>query len=453
MNERISRSILGLALALCPLAAGAQDLLIKNATVLTVTRGALPKGDILILGGIIREIGEGLAAPKGVRVVDAAGRFAVPGLFDSHTHIALTDINEMGDAVTPEVSVADALNAEDIRIFDCLTGGVTTVHTMHGSGNPIGGRNVTLKLKWGRTAEDLVVPEALPTIKFAQGENIKQSYYNPPTPRYPKSRMGVAAIVRREMLKARAYMEEWDRFNAAQRGGEIAGRRLPPRKDLRLEALADILRGKTLVRCHTYKADETLEMISLSRELGFRIACLDHASEAYKIAGELAAAGIGISVFTDSWSYKLRDGRGHRPQRGGLREEGRPRLPQLGRRTPDAIHVQRGGQDDEVRRPVGRRGPEAHHHQSCPPARGGQDLGQPGGRQARRRRHFQPASAGLLHALRDDDHPGAGLFRPRSGLPRSAGEGEQGAREGEGRETGPPRSPPRPRRSRVPGSP
>jgi imidazolonepropionase-like amidohydrolase len=310
MKKRITVWTAALALVLCPLAAGAQDLLIKNATVLTVTRGTLPKGDILILGGIIRKIGENIETPKGVRVVDATGKFAVPGLFDSHTHIGLTDINEMGETITPEVSVADALNAEDPRIYYCLTGGVTMVHTMHGSGNPIGGRNVTLKMKWGKTAEEMIVPQAFPTIKFAQGENIKQSYYNPPTARYPKSRMGVAAIVRRELLKARRYREEWDRYRAAAGAKKPGGLLIPPRKDLRLEALADVLRGKLLVRCHTYRADETLEMVNLSRELGFKIACLDHASEAFKIAKELAAAGIGISVFTDSWSYKLETAEG-----------------------------------------------------------------------------------------------------------------------------------------------
>ncbi len=310
MKKRITVWTAALALVLCPLAAGAQDLLIKNATVLTVTRGTLPKGDILILGGIIRKIGENVEAPKGVRVVDATGKFACPGLFDSHTHIGLTDINEMGETITPEVSVADALNAEDTRIFYCLTGGVTMVHSMHGSGNPIGGRNVTLKMKWGRTAEEMIVPQAFATIKFAQGENIKQSYYNPPTARYPKSRMGVAAIVRRELLKARSYREEWDRYRAAAGAKKPGGPLIPPRKDLRLEALADVLRGKLLVRCHTYRADESLEMVNLSRELGFKIACLDHASEAFKIAKELVAAGIGISVFTDSWSYKLETAEG-----------------------------------------------------------------------------------------------------------------------------------------------
>jgi imidazolonepropionase-like amidohydrolase len=305
MKKSISRLGVCLILASCSLLIRAQDILIRNATVLTVTRGTFPKGDILIRGGIIQKIAENIEAPKGIRVVDATGKFAVPGLFDSHTHIGVTDLNEMGETITPEVSVADVLNAEDPRIYYCLTGGVTMVHAMHGSGNPIGGRNVTLKLKWGKTAEEMIVPQAFPTIKFAQGENIKQSYYNPPTSRYPKSRMGVAAIVRRELLKARSYMEEWDRYRIAKSAKKPAVNLFPPRKDLRLEALADVLRGKLLVRCHTYRADETLEMVHLSKELGFKIACLDHASEAFKIAKELAAARIGISVFADSWSYKL----------------------------------------------------------------------------------------------------------------------------------------------------
>ena len=208
MKKRTLQLAIGLTLILCPLLARGQNLLIKNATVLTVTQGTLLKGDILILDGIIKKIGENITAPKGVRIIDATGKYAVPGLFDSHNHIGITDVNEMGETITPEVCVGDVLNAEDTRIYYCLTGGVTMVHSLHGSGNPIGGQNITLKMKWGKTAEEMIVPQAFRTVKFALGENPKQSYSSPPSSRYPKTRMGVAAIIRREFLKAKDYMEE-----------------------------------------------------------------------------------------------------------------------------------------------------------------------------------------------------------------------------------------------------
>jgi len=283
------------------------DLLIKNGIILTVTKGTLPKGDILILGGIIKQIGENIQAPQGVKVIDASGKYVVPGIIDSHTHIALTGTNESGAAITSEVDMREVLNAEDPSIYNALTGGATMVHTMHGSANPIGGQNITLKLKWGKTSEDMIVPEALRTLKFALGENAKQANMPSLTAarRYPMSRMGVNAIIRRELLKAKNYMQQWDRYLEAKKSKKPPKNLIPPRKDLRMEALAELLRGKMVARCHGYRADEILEFVKLSKELGFKIACFEHASEAFKIAKELAAEGIGISVFLDSWAYKV----------------------------------------------------------------------------------------------------------------------------------------------------
>ncbi|MFB0565420.1 MAG: amidohydrolase family protein [Candidatus Aminicenantaceae bacterium] len=285
--------------------ASGQDLLIKNGTILTVTNGTIQKGDILIVGGIIKKIGKDIEAPEGMKIIDASGKYVIPGIIDSHTHIALSAGNESSEAITPEVRVRDVLNAEDPSIYTALTGGVTMVHTMHGSGNPIGGQNIVLKMKWGRPAEEIIVNEAYRTLKFALGENPKRSNFFTPVVRYPQSRMGVNAIIRREFMKAKNYMEQWERYEKAKNSKKSSILLIPPRKDLRMEALADMFRGKMIARCHAYRADEILEFIKLSKELGFKVVCFEHASEAFKIAKELEEEEIGISVFLDNWAYKV----------------------------------------------------------------------------------------------------------------------------------------------------
>lgn len=305
MKKKIVLFIICYSLLLIPVFSSGQNILIKNGTILTVTKGTIPQGDILIIGGIIKKIGKNIEPPEGIKVIDAAGKYVIPGIIDSHAHIAITAGNESSGAITPEVSVRDVLNAEDTAIYTALTGGVTMVHTMHGSGNPIGGQNIVLKMKWGRPAEEMIVHKAYRTLKFALGENPKQSNFFTTTPRYPQSRMGVNAIIRREFLKAKTYMEQWDRYLKAKKYKKSKKILIPPRKDLRMEALADILRGKMKARCHTYRADETLEFIKLSKEFGFKVVCFEHASEAFKIADELAEEGIGISIFLDNWAYKI----------------------------------------------------------------------------------------------------------------------------------------------------
>ncbi len=289
-----------------------QDLLIKNGTILTVTKGKIPNGDILIVDGLIKRIGTDIRVPEGVQVVDATGKFVMPGILDSHTHIALSGTNEGTDAITSEVNMRDVINADDIGILTALSGGVTMIHTMHGSANPIAGENVVLKMKWGKTAEELIVHEAYRTLKFALGENPKRSSSrgSSANPRYPQTRMGVNAIIRREFEKAKNYMEQWDRYEKLKAQKKPPQNLIPPRKDLRLEPLVAMLRGEIVARCHAYQADEMIEFIDLSKEFGFKIACFEHAWEGYKIAKEIVANNIGISVFADSWAYKVEASQG-----------------------------------------------------------------------------------------------------------------------------------------------
>jgi imidazolonepropionase-like amidohydrolase len=303
--------IVAAAAAVAPAWADGASILIKNGTLLTVTKGVIAKGDILVINGVIKQVGGEIAAPPGVRVVDAAGRFVLPGIIDSHTHIALAGTNEGSEAITPEADVGAVINADDTSILTALSGGVTMAHTMHGSANPIGGPNVTIKMKWGRPSEELVVKEATPTLKFALGENVKQSgrtVQPGQTQRYPATRMGANAIIRREFEKARNYMAQWDRYKKA---AGAAGKNpppanlVPPKKDLRMEVLAEVLRGERVARVHSYVAPETIEFMALAKEFGFEVRCFEHIWEGYKIAPELAAAKIGISVFADSWAYKM----------------------------------------------------------------------------------------------------------------------------------------------------
>ncbi|HLJ56560.1 MAG TPA: amidohydrolase family protein [Chthonomonadaceae bacterium] len=277
--------------------------LIKNGTVITVTHGVIPNGDVLITDGKIAAVGKGLQAPAGIATIDATGRFVTPGIVDAHSHISADAVNEGTDSITAEVRIEDVLNPESISIWRGLSNGVTTSLVLHGSANAIGGQSSVIKMKFKRNVEDLLVPDAPRMIKFALGENVKRSGRGGQGPsRYPTTRMGVESVYRRAFAQARAYMQEWDRYEADVRAGKAVA---APRRDLRLETLADVLRRKIWVQCHCYRTDEMLMMVRLSQEFGFKIGALQHALEAYRIAPELAAAHIPVSTFADAWAYKV----------------------------------------------------------------------------------------------------------------------------------------------------
>jgi imidazolonepropionase-like amidohydrolase len=281
-------------------------ILIKNATLVTVTHGRIEHGSILIRDGKIAEFGTNVAAPPDAQVIDATGMYVSPGIIDCHTHIAIDgDVNEGSISVSSMVNVKDVLNPEDISIYRELANGVTTGNVLHGSANPIGGQTIVIKLRWGQPASKLPFEGALPGIKFALGENPKRSNFTPPPGvprRYPATRMGVLDTIRDAFTEAVAYKKEWDDYNRRKAAGE---RVIPPGRNLKLDPLVEVLEGKRYVHVHCYVSDEILGMIRVANEFGFKVRSWQHVLEGYKIAPELAAYGAGASTFSDWWSYKM----------------------------------------------------------------------------------------------------------------------------------------------------
>ena len=281
--------------------AAGNSVLIKNATVMTAIKGTLANTDILIENGKITKIGKALTAPTGTRTIDATGKYVTPGIIDCHSHSMLDAINEGSLSVTSMTRTRDMLNPNDITIYRALAGGVTSANLLHGSANPIGGQNTTVKFKWGRPVEDYPISDAPPGIKFAMGENVKRStsFAQPGAAvRYPRTRMGVIETMRDAFVRARNYKQSWDDYRAGKT-------KVQPRKNLELDPIVEILEGKRLVHAHGYRSDEHLNLMLLADEFGFKVATLQHGLEAYKIAPEIAKHGTGVSIFTDSWSYKL----------------------------------------------------------------------------------------------------------------------------------------------------
>ena len=315
-RELIQSTLRVLVLTLCVtfvgfMPASAQDLLIRGGTVITITNGDLPNTDVLIRNGKIVEIGQNLAAPEGVRVIEAQGQFVMPGIIDSHSHMGVDrGINEGSRSVVPEVRIADVIKHDDPAFFTALAGGITSIHTMHGSANSIGGQNETIKLKWGRPWEGLVIEDAPMTLKFALGENVRRSASDNPT-RYPRSRSGVAEVLRESFTKAQNYMAAKEAYEVDKAAWDKANRRsrglapLPPKRDLQLEALADALTGKSILRVHAYRADEMAMVMEVAAEFNIPPGVFEHALDGYKIAPEMAKAGWAASVFADSWGYKI----------------------------------------------------------------------------------------------------------------------------------------------------
>lgn len=301
--------------ALAPRGLRAQDsntqkndtILIKNATLLTITHGNIEHGSILIRDGKIAEVGTDLKAPDGATVIDANGQYVMPGIIDCHSHIAIDGgVNEGSISVSSMANIADVLDPDDMSIYDDLSGGVTTANVLHGSANAIGGQTVVIKLRWGKPASQLPFEGALPGIKFALGENPKRSNFTPPPgiePRYPATRLGVEETIRAAFIEAREYKREWDDYKQKKSAGNQ--NLIPPRRNEKLEPLVEVLEGKRYVHSHCYRADEILMLIRVANEFGFKVRTFQHVLEGYKVADEIAASGAGGSTFSDWWAYKM----------------------------------------------------------------------------------------------------------------------------------------------------
>lgn len=270
--------------------------LIKSARILTATHGTIENGDILVQNGKIAKIGRGLVAPSGTIVIDAHGRCVAPGIIDGHSHRAADGTNEGAESITGEVRMLDILNLNALTAWQAVASGHTSAMILHGSANAVGGQSVVIKYKYGTSADEAKIADAPRMIKFALGENVTRKSSSTNT-RFPSTRMGVESVYRHAFTEAIQYKKDWDAFNSGQT-------KTRPRRDLRLETLSDILQKKIWVQCHSYRSDEMLMMVRLSQEFGFKIGAMQHALEAYKIAPELAKAGVGISIFEDEWSFK-----------------------------------------------------------------------------------------------------------------------------------------------------
>ncbi len=278
--------------------------LVNDATIWTCGhKGILKNWDLLIENGRIKKIARNISMPKGGALfIEGRGKHITPGLLDAHSHMAAASINEGFQSVTSEVRMQDVVEPDDIAMYRALAGGLTTINLLHGSANPIGGQNAVLKLRWGkREPENLIFKRAPQGIKFALGENVKRSNWNDPTNRYPKTRMGVEQIIRDAFQAAVEYKKTW---NVYHKNSQRQKTKIPPRHDLELEALVEILEGKRLIHCHSYRQDEILMLTRIAEDFGFTIGTFQHVLEGYKVAERLLEHGAGASTFSDWWAYK-----------------------------------------------------------------------------------------------------------------------------------------------------
>jgi imidazolonepropionase-like amidohydrolase len=259
--------------------------------------------DVLVKNGKISQVGKNITAPTGYKIIDASGLFVMPGIIDAHSHQGIDAINEATSPVTAEVFVGDALNPFDVSLYRALAGGVTTIHTMHGSANAIGGQCETIKLRYGVKDPEALRMEGAPrTIKFALGENPTR-VHGGGNNIVPRTRMGVEFVMRESFSKAKEYAVQWSTYNKGKVQKGFRG--APPAYNYRLETLAEILNGNIIIHCHSYRADEIYMMLRVCKDFGIKKIVFQHVNEGFKVAPELAAYGAMASVFSDWWAYKF----------------------------------------------------------------------------------------------------------------------------------------------------
>lgn len=279
---------------------------VRGATIWTGGEaGIIEAADLLVRNGTIRAIGTDLQAPDDALEIDGEGLHVTPGIIDAHSHAAIVGgVNEATDISTAQVRIRDVIDADSINIYRQLAGGVTTINLLHGSANAIGGQMAVIKMRWGADPADLLFADAPEGIKFALGENPKQSNWNNDTARYPQTRPGVAQIIAEKFQQAEDYREGQRRSRDAASGGRRGRDRVAPRPDLEMEAIVEILDGARRIHSHAYRADEMIMLIDIAERFGITIGTFQHVLEGYKLARRMAEHGAGGSTFIDWWNFK-----------------------------------------------------------------------------------------------------------------------------------------------------
>jgi len=279
-----------------------QNVIFKNATVWTnEEEGILENTDVWVENGKIKAVGQNLRA-ENVKEIDATGKHLTSGVIDEHSHIGASSINEGGHNSSAEVTIEDVINPDDINLYRNLSGGVTTLQILHGSANPIGGRSAIIKPRWGESADNLLFKGADPYIKFALGENVKQSNWSSYN-RFPQTRMGVEQVFVDYFQRAKEYQESWAKYNALPR--KTKAKTLAPRYDIEMETLVEILEGKRFISCHSYVQSEINMLMKVAERFGVTINTFTHILEGYKVADKMKKHGVGGSTFSDWWAYKF----------------------------------------------------------------------------------------------------------------------------------------------------
>ena len=279
-----------------------ENILFTNVTVWTnEEEGILENASVWVVNGKIKAVGK-IDDTEGAKIIDGTGKHLTSGIIDEHSHIAASSINEGGQNSSAEVTIEDVINPDDINLYRNLSGGVTTLQILHGSANPIGGRSAIIKPKWGASDDEMLYPNADPYIKFALGENVKQSNWQS-YGRFPQTRMGVEQIFTDYFQRAKEYKAAWRKYNNSSK--KIKAKIKAPRYDIEMETLVEILDGKRFISCHSYVQSEINMLMKVADRFGVRVNTFTHILEGYKVADKMKDHGVGGSTFSDWWAYKF----------------------------------------------------------------------------------------------------------------------------------------------------
>ncbi len=268
---------------------------ITGGRVVPIAGEPVDGGTVLVADGRITAVGGDVAIPGGVRVIDAAGCWVLPGFIEAHGHVGVheegegwagQDTNEMTEPVTAQVRALDAINPADLGFRDAIAGGVLAVNVNPGSGNPVGGQTAALKC-WGRSVDEMLL-RAPSGMKSALGENPKRVYGE--RKKAPSTRLGTAAVIRGALVDAANYLQ---RLDSERQKPE--GERKPVDRDLKLEALGKVLRREIPWRQHCHRADDIATAIRIAEEFGYDLV-IDHGTEAYLLADLIADRNIPVII-------------------------------------------------------------------------------------------------------------------------------------------------------------